>query len=175
MPRLSRGAFGDLATLQTLPVIGGDDSEIGMESEAHDVATMIRRSVTRLARRLRVERMDHGVPSSGLSVLAHLLRSGTLTATALAAMEHVQPQSMTRILNDLEAGELIVREPDEADRRQLRLVITAKGRALLIEDARRKDAWLAGVLAAELTEAEQQVLRIAARLMDRISDQGVGA
>jgi DNA-binding MarR family transcriptional regulator len=146
-----------------------------MDSEAHNVATMVRRSVTRLARRLRVERMDHGVPLSGLSVLAHLLRSGTLTATALAALEHVQPQSITRILNDLETGGLIVREPDSSDRRQLRLDITSEGRALLMEDARRQDAWLAGVLMADLTEAEQGVLRIAAQLLDRISDQPGGA
>jgi len=146
-----------------------------MDSEAHNIATMVRRSVTRLARRLRVERMDHGVPLSGLSVLAHLLRSGTLTATALAALEHVQPQSITRILNDLETGGLIVREPDESDRRQLRLDITSKGRALLMEDARRQDAWLAGVLMVELSEAEQGVLRIAAQLLDRISDQPGGA
>ena len=146
-----------------------------MDSEAHNVATMVRRSVTRLARRLRVERMDHDVPLSGLSVLAHLLRSGTLTATALAALEHVQPQSITRILNDLETAGLIVREPDSSDRRQLRLDITSKGRALLMEDARRQDAWLAGVLMAELTEAEQAVLRIAAQLLDRISDQAGGA
>jgi len=146
-----------------------------MNSEAHNVATMVRRSVTRLARRLRVERMDHGVPLSGLSVLAHLLRSGTLTATALAALEHVQPQSITRILNDLETAGLIVREPDSSDRRQLRLDITSKGRALLMEDARRQDAWLAAVLMAELTEAEQAVLRIAAQLLDRISDQAGGA
>ena len=99
---------------------------------------MVRRSVTRLARRLRVERMDHDVPLSGLSVLAHLLRSGTLTATALAALEHVQPQSMTRTLNDLETSGLIVREPDESDRRQLRLDITLKGRALLFGDASGK-------------------------------------
>jgi DNA-binding MarR family transcriptional regulator len=146
-----------------------------MDSEAHNIATMVRRSVTRLARRLRVERMDHGVPLSGLSVLAHLLRSGTLTATALAALEHVQPQSITRILNDLETAGLIVREPDSSDRRQLRLDITPKGRALLMEDARRQDAWLSGVLMAELSEVEQGVLRIAAQLLDRISDQPDGA
>ena len=146
-----------------------------MDSEAHNVATMVRRSVTRLARRLRVERMDHGVPSSGLSVLAHLLRSGTLTATALAALEHVQPQSMTRILKDLEAGGLIVREPDETDRRQVRLDITSNGRALLIDDARRQDAWLARVLTAGFSEAEQDVLRIAARLLDQIVDQRLDA
>ena len=60
--------------------------------------------------------------------------------TALAALEHVQPQSMTRILNDLETSGLIVREPDSSDRRQLRLDITSQGRALLMEDARRQDA-----------------------------------
>ena len=146
-----------------------------MNPDVEPVATMVRRSVTRLARRLRVERADHGVPSSSLSVLAHLLRSGALTASALACLEHVQPQSMSRVLNDLEADGLLLREPDEADRRRTRLVITQKGRALLIEDARRKDAWLAGVLSAALTEAERDILRIAARLLDRVSDYGAAA
>jgi len=100
------------------------------------------------------------------------LRGGASTASALAGLEHIQPQSITRILNDLEAGELIHREQDQTDRRQFRLEITPKGRALLIEDARRKDAWLADVMTAALTEAERDLLRIAARLLDRLSDQG---
>jgi DNA-binding MarR family transcriptional regulator len=146
-----------------------------MERGAETVATLLRRSVGRLARRLRAERDESGVPASGLAVLAHLLRSGGLTASALAALERVQPQSMTRVLNDLVAGELITREPVAGDRRQLRLRLTAKGRALLMDDARRKDAWLANALAAELTGAERELLRIAAGLMDRLADGGEAA
>jgi DNA-binding MarR family transcriptional regulator len=142
------------------------------ERGGEPVATLLRRSVSRLARRLRAERGDSGVPASGLAILARLLRSGGATASALAALERVQPQSMTRVLNDLDAAGLISREPDAADRRQSRLRLTAKGRDLLIEDARRKDAWLARALVAELTEAERELLRIAARLMDRLADVG---
>ena len=123
-----------------------------MKSDDTPTATRLRRSVTSLGRRLRLARASHGVSSSGLGVLAHLLRSGALTATAIAARERVQPQSLTRILNDLESGEFLHRLPDATDRRRTRLEITAKGRSLLIDDARLKDEWLAKALSG-LTEA----------------------
>ena len=70
------------------------------------------------------------------------MRSGFMTAKELADLEHVQPQSLTRMLGDLEEGGFIHREQAEADRRQVQIKISAKGRDLLVLDARRQDAWL---------------------------------
>jgi DNA-binding MarR family transcriptional regulator len=136
---------------------------------AMDVAIEVRRSVTRLARRLRAERVDHGVPSSHVSVLGHLLRCGTLTASAIAELERVQPQSVTRILAELESGGLIRRDKGTVDRRQFLITITEAGRDLLVRDAQRQDSWLAATIGTQLTEAERDLLGIAARLLARLA------
>ena len=139
------------------------------DSDAARTATILRRSVTQLARRLRRERGEHGLSSSTIAVLAHLARSPYLIASALAALQQVQPQSLTRLLAELERDGLIHRQPDETDRRQARISITASGRELLIRDARRQDAWLGAAISAGLTPEERDLLAIAARLMERLS------
>jgi DNA-binding MarR family transcriptional regulator len=126
--------------------------------------------VTRFARRLRLERADHGVSASKLIALGHLLRGGVMTAKELAALEHVQPQSLTRILADLEEAGLIHRDQGKTDRREVQIKISAKGRDLLVLDARRQDAWLNHAIAETLTDAERDILTVAARLLDRLSD-----
>jgi len=145
--------------------------EIGANENVENAATGLRRSVTRMARRLRLERVRHGVSASKLIVLGHLLRSGVTTAKELATLENVQPQSLTRILLDLEKARLIHREQAEVDRRQVHIEITQKGRELLIRDAQQQDEWLGYAMAAVLTEVERDLLGIAARLLNRLSDQ----
>lgn len=140
------------------------------KTSAERAATTIRRSVVRLARRLRWERADHGLSGSKLIVLGHLLRSGVLTAKDLASLEHIRPQSLTRILASLEKDGFIRREQGTDDRREVRIEISEKGRMLLAIDAARQDTWLDAALSNTLTEAEQSVLALAARLLDRVSD-----
>ncbi len=98
------------------------------------------------------------------------MRSGVMTAKELAQLEHVQPQSLTRMLADLEAGGFIHRDPGETDRREVKIKISTKGRDLLVLDARRQDAWLNRTIAEALTDAERDILTVAARLLDRMSD-----
>jgi DNA-binding MarR family transcriptional regulator len=145
--------------------------ESGVNEKTKNAATGVRRSVTRLARRLRLERVRHGVSASRLIVLGHLLRNGVTTAKELAALENVQPQSLTRILLDLEKARLIHRTQAEVDRRQVHIEITQNGRELLVRDAERQDEWLGQAMATVLTEAERDLLDIAARLLNRLSDQ----
>jgi DNA-binding MarR family transcriptional regulator len=130
----------------------------------------LRRGVTELYRRLRAERISHGLSPSKLSVLGRLALSGPLTVTALAAKERIQPQSLTRILADLERRELITRHQDTIDRRQSLVEITELGEDLLRQDARRQAAWLATVMSSALTPVERQLLRLAAQLMQRLAN-----
>jgi len=134
-----------------------------------EAATDIRQGVTRLSRRLRGERPPGGLSSSKLSVLSHLLRNGPATAGEAAAADHQQPQSLTRVLAELERDRLITRTRDEHDKRQSLLAITAAGRRALHRDMADRDDWLAGALTG-LTETERELLRLAARLMDRLAD-----
>ena len=119
-----------------------------------------------LVRRLRSE---YAFPIAQASVLSRLDREGAQTTSGLAAAERVRPQSMAQTLAELEADELIARRPDPADRRQVLIELTSRGRDRLAEDRRRREGWLAEAIAAELTSAEQQTLIDAVPLLRRLS------
>lgn len=134
-----------------------------------ETAAGVRQGTLRLAQRLRAERAQDGLSLNKLSVLSHVYRHGPTTAGALAAAAHQRPQSLTRVFADLELDGLISRSRDEVDRRHQVLELTSAGRAVLVADMVERDAWLALAL-AELTETEQEVLRLAGQLMDRLAD-----
>jgi DNA-binding MarR family transcriptional regulator len=139
-------------------------------NEVLRTATAVRQAATRLARRLRAERSEPARPPLELGVLAHLYRRGPMTPGALAAAERLQPQSLTRTLASLGRQHLVVRQPDDLDRRRSLLAISEAGRQALVADMRQRDAWLADAMARQLTPAERDLLRIAADLMDRLAD-----
>jgi len=132
-----------------------------------DTATQLRRSVTRLMRRMR---RDRNLGPGRLSVLGHLFRTGSMTPGALAQEEGVQPQSLTRLLADIEAEGLASRRRDERDGRQSLLELTETGHALLAEDGAARSAWLAEAMDAKLSPTEQELLRLAAQLIDRLTE-----
>lgn len=139
------------------------------------IAAVLRRGTMRLARRLRMERPDTGVPSLELSVLAHLNRRGSMTAGEIAAAERVQPQTLTRTLAALEGKGEIRRQADPADRRRSALSITAAGREVLVTDMRQRDSWLALAMAEELTPTERRLLYLAGELMEHLAEADVSA
>jgi DNA-binding MarR family transcriptional regulator len=142
------------------------------DEEIRAAAYDLRRSITRMARRMRTLRANHGISGSKLSVLGHLYRMGRpMTASDLAHVERLQPQSLTRIIADLEKRGLIQRRPDDLDRRQVLIEISQAGLDLLITDARRQDTWLVAAMRRKLTPAEQSVLSVAAQLLDNLSDE----
>jgi DNA-binding MarR family transcriptional regulator len=141
-----------------------------VQSEALlEAASEIRRGVTRLGRRLRAERSAGALSANKVSVLSYLYREGPTTPGEVAAYEHQQPQSLTRVFAELEADGLVHRTPSDHDGRQSVLAITPAGRDTLTRDMAERDRWLASAL-AELTETEAQVLRIAGALLDRLAD-----
>jgi DNA-binding MarR family transcriptional regulator len=124
------------------------------------LASRLRLSATRLARTLRRE-AGTGLSPSQLSALATIDAHGPVALGALAAHERVAPPSITKVVSKLEAAGLVSRAPDPGDGRIARVALTADGTALLRESRRRKDAWLAGRLAA--LDADQR-----ARLADAL-------
>jgi DNA-binding MarR family transcriptional regulator len=132
------------------------------------LASTLRVSIMRLARRLRAERDADGLSLSQMATLGTLDRHGPLTPRDLAEHEKVQPPSMTRILAGLEERGLIVRTRHSTDGRAHLVSLTDAARELIKEDRRRRDAWLARRL-AELSQHEREVLRSAAAIIDRIA------
>lgn len=143
----------------------GDDTARAAES--------VRWAVSRLSSRLRTPPGDQrALTRVAASVLANLRHSGSLTVTALASIEGLQPQSLTRVLHALEQDGAITRSPDEQDRRAQRLTITDAGHAALREHMREGNRWLAGALAETLTPAEREIVRVAADLLLKVADHG---
>ena len=136
-------------------------------------AELVRRGTHRLARRLRVERADEGVPVLALSVLGQLVQYGPATAKQLADADRLRPQTLTRTLNRLEEDGLIARKQDDTDRRQSLIEVTEEGRRRLRAEVAPADAWLAATMRARLTPTEREVLRLAGALMVRLADEEI--
>jgi DNA-binding MarR family transcriptional regulator len=138
------------------------------------LASALRISVSRLARRLRAERTVHGLPElselsdTQLGALATLERHGAMTPGELADHEKVQPPSMTRVIAVLEQRSLVRRSAHATDKRQVMLAVTDAGRDLVHQSRRLRDAWLARRL-RELTPQERAKLRAAAPILEKLS------
>ncbi|HEX6338419.1 MAG TPA: MarR family transcriptional regulator [Jiangellaceae bacterium] len=132
------------------------------------LASVLRVSVMRLARRLRNEREDTTLTLNQLSAMGTLARLGPLTLGELAAAERIQPPSMTRTVSALEARGLVVREADADDRRLVIVRLSDDGKQMLAADRRRRDAWLNHRL-RELTPDEREVLRRAVPVLEKLA------
>ena len=119
------------------------------------LAARLRLANARLARRVRQEALSAGddLTASRLAALATIERLGPITLGELAAVEQVQPPSMTRIVGHLEEAGLAVREVDAQDRRIVRVHITDAGRQTLERSRTRKTAFLAKRVARLTPEA----------------------
>lgn len=137
-------------------------------TEAAELASHLRMTVSRLARRLRQE-AEPGITPSLLAALVTIERRGPMTVGDLSAAERVQPPTMTRIAAALVETGLVTREADPDDRRMAWLTVTPKGTKLLQRSRSRKDAYLARRLDG-LDEGELAVLLEAAGLLDRLME-----
>ena len=133
---------------------------------AADIASRLRLSATRLARRLRQE-SGAGLSPSQQSALAVISNHGPLTLGALAEHERVAPPSITKVVSKLECDGLVTRTPDPGDRRVCRVSISPEGAALLEESRRRKTAWLTARI-SELDPDRQRRLADALDVLDEL-------
>lgn len=131
------------------------------------LASALRISVARLARRLRREGGTE-LGATHLAALATLERHGSLTPRELAEREKVRPPSMTRVIAALEQRGLVSRSPHEVDGRQVILALTREGTELLREERRRREQWLTRRV-RELTPEEREILRAAVPILEKLS------
>jgi DNA-binding MarR family transcriptional regulator len=122
----------------------------------------------RLNRSLRRTRPIGKLTPSQLSALVSLELAGALTPRELADIERVQPPTMTRVISKLEDLGFVQRTPHPTDGRQVILSATKSGHALLSNNKRARDAWLAERLAT-LSEAERKTLSQAAEILEGIA------
>ena len=129
------------------------------------LASELRAGVMRLRRRLVSERHpDNDLSIGQMVVLGLLVRLGDQTVGELARAERVQPPSMTRTVNVLEESGDVARGAHETDRRVVVVHLSDHGRARVLADRDRRDAWLSRRL-RDLTPEERAVLRKAAPIL----------
>src|SRR3954469_9617846 len=131
-----------------------------------DLASRLRFTVMRLARRLR-QTGDTDATLSQLSALSSIDHRGPLTLGELAAVERVAPPSMTRIVSLLEERGLVTRVVDPADRRVARVSTTADGRPLLEGSRSKKTAYLAARI-EKLSDEDRALLQRALPVIERL-------
>jgi DNA-binding MarR family transcriptional regulator len=138
--------------------------------DVHEVAGALRVSVGLLLRRLRQTRDDGELTLPESSALARLDRGGPATASALAKLEQISPQSMGATLGALEAKGLIERRPDPGDGRRAVLSVTEAGSRLLRNKRNARTEKLAKALSAGFTPAEIRLLAAASPLLERLAE-----
>jgi DNA-binding MarR family transcriptional regulator len=131
------------------------------------LAGALRDAITRLNRRLRQARPMGDLTITQLSALTSLELAGALSPRELAEVERIQPPTLTRIVAKLEARGLVQRSPHPTDGRQVILSASETGRAVVAENKRQRDEWLAKGLATLSTE-ERETLRHAAEILGRL-------
>jgi DNA-binding MarR family transcriptional regulator len=118
-----------------------------------ELASRLRLSINRLHRRLREESLA-GLSPAQASALGAVSRLGSPTLGELAAVEQVQPPTMTRIVASLQDSGMVTRVTDAADRRSARVRITPAGKRSLERIRTLKNAFLTRRL-ADLSPDEQ--------------------
>jgi DNA-binding MarR family transcriptional regulator len=139
-----------------------------------DTASQLRNAIVRTSRALRQDAADEtGLGAATTAALATINRSGPLTPSELAEIEHVKRPSITRTLASLEREGLVERTPDPADGRSSLVAMTDAGRDRLARLRRRKSAYLARRL-RKLDPDEVETLARAAELLERMREEERG-
>ena len=134
-----------------------------------DVAAVLRVATTRTMRQLRAVGA-HRITLTQLSAMASIKAADELTLGDLAARERVQPPSMTRVITTLHDQGLVNRKTDPNDGRQVLVSLTEKGREILVDEARTREAWLADQIRTLSDEEKTTLVRASEILMRLIGE-----
>ena len=131
----------------------------------HDVARLLRKRFE-----LRARAADLPLTRAQWSVLAHLSRQEGLNQSALAQIMEIEPITLVRLLDRLQAAGLVERRPDPADRRIRALYLTPAAHPLLeriwtLAAVVREEA-MAGLSEAEREQLMGTLLRLKGNLLE---------
>ena len=114
-------------------------------------------------------RVDSGLTMPRYDVLMQLdLAGGRLRLTELASSIVLSPSGLSKLLDRMEASELIRREPDPSDARSTFARITPRGRSLVRKARDRHHEWLQQVVGNALDDRDVVDLT---RIMRRIAER----
>lgn len=144
------------------------NEDLGAQAAA--AAQDLRVAFNRLQRRMREVAASNDLTPPQVSALTRLDKGEVLTASGLAALERVRPQSMAATLAALEQRGLIRRDPDPSDGRRQLVTLTGAGRARVEGNRHAREEWLPRTMAQRYTREELASLMEAIALLDRLSE-----
>ncbi|MDV6281597.1 MarR family winged helix-turn-helix transcriptional regulator [Rhodococcus jostii] len=105
-----------------------------------------------------------------IGVLAYLSKHGQTSASTLAAAEKISPQAIANAVRELESLGLVVRTPDEQDRRRIWIELTDAGRERLAQERSNGLDWLEHAIAERLTDEEKKTLDSVVPILRKLVD-----
>src|ERR1700761_666389 len=147
-----------MATVETVPDVG-------------EVAGALRVAVGLVVRKLRQTSAAGELTLAESSALARLERGGPASASDLARLEGISPQSMGATVATLLERGLIGRTRDPQDGRRIVLSVTNAGRRNVHDKRGARTEQIAGALRAGFSAAEVGQLAAAAALLERLAEK----
>lgn len=123
---------------------------------------------SKLMRRLRGQANAGDLTISQGSVVIHLEKDGPATASSLARLEGMRPQSLRTVIAALEAAGFVTSTPDPADGRQALISLTDACRRWVQQGRAARQDWLTRTIQARLSPQEQNQLTAAVELLKRV-------
>ena len=117
--------------------------------------------------------MNHMPPMAGGRLLSILKENSNLSSRELAELLDIRPSSLTELLTKLEQEQLVVRTPDENDRRVIRVSLTEKGTEREEQIAAERTAHLEKFSACFTAEEAEQFCALCDKLaahLETLSD-----
>ncbi|MGW5050077.1 MarR family transcriptional regulator [Actinokineospora sp. NPDC004072] len=145
------------------PEVPGPDEVAEIEAAALALGLVLTRANTAIYPK---------VPALQLRALHFAESAEPLTLTRLAALLNVLPSSASRLCDRLESAGLLRRRPGEQDRREVELLVTDEGHALLTRLRHDRRADLGRVL-SNMTADGRAALLTGLREFTAVSNAGV--
>jgi DNA-binding MarR family transcriptional regulator len=124
--------------------------------------------LARIYRALRINATSTITPSQS-SVLFRIEQSEPVRMGVLAQLEHITPATLSKVVDSLEALELIERDADPLDGRVSLISVSAKGNELIAQQRAANTEALESAL-VRLTPSDREILLSATPALERLAE-----
>jgi DNA-binding MarR family transcriptional regulator len=141
-----------------------------MEDRQRNFGFLLKEVSRRYVDRFEVRAAEIPLNLAQAKALVRLEKNEGVSQARLAELAEVDPMTMVRILDRMEAEGLLERRPDPADRRARCLYLTAKAKPILGEIWRLSDEIRAEIFAGVSQAEREQFMTVLQRLYANISE-----
>ena len=139
-----------------------------MEDRLRNCGFLLKEVTRRYVNRFEVRAREISLNLAQAKALVRLEKNEGVSQARLVELAEVEPMTMVRILDRMEAEGLLERRPDPADRRARCLYLTAKAKPILSEIWRLSDEVRAELFAGISKAEREQFMDVLERLYDNI-------